>query len=83
MEPKYKVGDILRYDSGPSALFKVTGISKNHGIDHRYIGLQYYGDKMGSYEQDCSLATAEEITMFRTDEHIGRLRDCPELASTN
>jgi len=80
MEPKYKINDILRYDIGPTALFKVTSISKNHGNDHMYSGLQYYGDVMGAYEQNCNLATPEEITKFKTDDHIGRLRDKPELA---
>lgn len=76
---KFKIGDILRYSYGPTALFKVTEISPNHGGSVRYYGRQYYGDIMGAYEEDCKRATDTEILDFKTNPHIGRLRDFPEL----
>jgi hypothetical protein len=79
---KFKIGDIVRYSYGSTTLMKITGmhgyISPNDGP--RYVGIQFYGDSMGAYESDLSLATSEEIIKFKTDNHIGRLRDYPHLA---
>lgn len=80
MKNKFKIGDIVRYAAGPTALMKITDVSLNHGGHIRYYGIQFYGDRMGAYEQDCWSATQEEILKFKTDNHIGRLRDFPELA---
>ncbi len=72
---KYKVGDIVRYAYGPTALMRITSISPNHGGSIRYWGVQFYGDSMGAYEDQCRDATPAEIKKFETDDHIGRLRD--------
>jgi hypothetical protein len=65
--PKFKVGDILRYDSGPTALMVVTYISENHGGSHRYYGQQCYGGGCGAYEYDCTLASAKDLTTWETE----------------
>lgn len=73
---KFKIGEIVRYSGGPTALMRITSISKNHGgFEDRYYGVQFYGDSMGEYESRLSSATPEEIKKFETDDHIGRLRD--------
>lgn len=77
---KFKIGEIVRYDRGSTALMKITSVSPNHGGLVRYYGLQFYGDAMGAYENDCRSATLEEIQRFKTDKHLGRLRDKPELS---
>lgn len=77
----FKKGDIVRYSYGPTALMKLTGVSRNHGgVCDRWYGLQYYGGSMGEYADKLTHATPAEVQDFRTNNHIGRLRDCPELA---
>lgn len=60
--PKYKVGDILRYDNGHTALFRVEHVSEDHDGrgGHRYYGQTFYGSSLGAYEQDCQPATKFE-----------------------
>lgn len=73
---RFKVGDIVRYSWGPTALMRITGVSKNHGgFGDRYYGVQFYGDSMGAYDSNCTEATLAEVKKFETDPHIGRLRD--------
>lgn len=82
---KFKVGDILRYDKGSTALMKVTSISPDHGRvgSHRYYGVQFYGSAIGAYEIDCSLATKEETKRFKTDDHLHRLEDVKRAEKRN
>lgn len=79
---KFKIGDIVRYATGPTALMKITEfgsyVSDTHG--QRYYGIQYYGSAVGGFEKDMAFATKQEIKKFKTDTHLGRLRDYPELA---
>lgn len=79
---KFKVGSIIRHDKGSTALMKITSISLDHGRVGavRYYGKSFYGSSVGVYETDSSVATETEIYRFKTDDHIGRLRDYPELA---
>lgn len=73
---RFKIGQIIRYAIGPTALMRITGISEKHGGNcDRYYGVQFYGDSMGAYDSDVTEATLEEIHKFETDPHIGRLRD--------
>jgi hypothetical protein len=75
VQSKFNVGDVVRYGIGPTALMRIESISPNHGAHHRYYGVQYYGDVVGAYENECSAATKAEVKRFETDKHIGRLRD--------
>jgi hypothetical protein len=61
-EPKFSVGQILRYNDGPTALFRVSYISENHGGPgvHRYYGQHCMGGTHGSYESQCRLGNVED-----------------------
>lgn len=73
---KFKIGQVVRYGSGPTALFRIESISEKHGgTMDRYYGVQYYGGSEGRYEDQLWEATAKDIEKFETDPHIGRLRD--------
>lgn len=63
-EPKFKVGDVLRYASGETALFKVTLVRPNHGGHVRYYGTHCMGGYNGAYEDQCSQATAGDLATF-------------------
>ena len=69
----FKVGDILRYSDGPTALMRVTYISRHHGgSEARYYSQQCMGGSCGAYHQQVQLASAEDRkTWFR----IGRKKD--------
>lgn len=64
-ESKYKIGQVVRYDKGATALFKIDHISKRHGgpLD-RYYGRQFYGSPMGAYEDVISPASESEIKEY-------------------
>lgn len=71
---KFKVGDIIRHDSGSTALMKITSVSPNHGgYSTRYYGRSFYGSPVGVFQMDAKEATPEEITRFKTDNHLNRL----------
>lgn len=65
----FKVGDIIRYGRGETALMKITEESPNHGGPglHRYYGLQYYGGPMGAWLKDCSAATERDLELWRRE----------------
>jgi hypothetical protein len=73
---KCKIGDIIRYDSGPTALMRIEAISKNHGVygTDRYYGRSFYGSSVGVYDYDANKATAAEIKKYKTDNHLNRLK---------
>ncbi len=53
----WPVGALLRYDSGPTALFMVTYVSRRHGgSETRYYGVHCMGGLHGAYHYDCVLA---------------------------
>lgn len=70
--PEYKVGDIVRYGDGSTALMKIEHISENHGgkDQHRYYGRQFFGSPMGAYKSDCSDATEKEILAYRDEASV-------------
>jgi hypothetical protein len=73
---KYKIGQIVRYAEGPTALMRIESVSLKHGgTKDRYYGVQFYGGSEGRYEDQLMPATQREIERFETDPHIGRLRD--------
>lgn len=58
---KYKKGDLLRYDDGITALFKVTDISPKHdGKQPRYYGRHCMGGAHGAYQHEVRLATKRD-----------------------
>lgn len=58
----FKVGDIVRYNDGVTALMRISFISLNHAGpgDHRYYGQQCMGGTYGAYQQDCRAATPKD-----------------------
>ena len=66
----FKVGDIVRYSSGKTALMRLDWEysqnykCKSHG--YRLYGIQFFGGAVGAYERDCKLATKEEIELFNS-----------------
>ncbi len=58
-----KIGDVVRFAAGPTALMRIDLISKNHGGRgvHRFYGTHCMGRACGAYERDCTLATAGEL----------------------
>lgn len=73
MSDIFKVGDILRYAEGPTALMRVTYVRVGHGGSKaRYYGQQCMGGSCGAYHEQVTVATDEDIkTWFK----IGREKD--------
>lgn len=64
-DPKFKVGDVLRYHWGETALFRVDHVSVNHGgFDHRYYGRHVMGGTQGAYEENCRPASAKDLLVW-------------------
>jgi hypothetical protein len=66
--PKYELGTILRYSSGPTALFRVDAVSPNHGGAVRYYGQHCLGGMEGRYESQCESASADDLRMWVSQE---------------
>lgn len=61
----FKVGDILRYGSGPTALFKVTFVSVGHGGSvARYYGQHCMGGSHGAYHDRCCVASGSDLKQW-------------------
>lgn len=57
----WPIGTLLRYDSGETALMRVTSVSVGHGGSKaRYYGQQCFGGAVGAYHEQCSEATDED-----------------------
>lgn len=57
----FKIGQILRYGEGETALMRVTYISRNHGgSPARYYGQQCMGGSCGAYHENVELADAKD-----------------------
>lgn len=65
----FKIGDILRYGSGSSALMRVSYVSVGHGgSPARYYGQHCLGGSHGAYHENVKAATEEDR---RTWEQLG------------
>lgn len=60
-KPRFKVGDIIRYAYGPTALMRVAHVSESHGMDHRYYGDSFHGSPIGAYESDVRPASGQDL----------------------
>lgn len=59
----FKVGDIVRYGKGPTALMQISHTHENHG---RYGAHLHYGNQcimatVGAYDADCTPASEEDL----------------------
>lgn len=58
----FKIGAVIRYGEGPTALMEVTHISQGHGSGiARYYGTQFYGGSTGAYHEDCRAANLKDL----------------------
>ena len=60
----YKVGDVIRFDRGPTALMEITEISNPHGGSVRYYGKTWHGSTIGVYQYDAIKATERELVLW-------------------
>lgn len=61
-DPIYTIGDIVRYDSGSSALMKITHVQPDHGGSVAYYhGRQCMGGAVAAYHQACERASDEDL----------------------
>ena len=59
---KFNIGQVVRYGSGPTALMRITGVSKDHGgFCDRYYGIQFYGSAEGRYEDQLEEGSAQDL----------------------
>lgn len=69
----FKVGDILRYGEGATALMEVEAISVSHGgSSARYYGRQFFGGAVAAYHGQVKPSTDDEQQRFRAASPRGR-----------
>jgi hypothetical protein len=58
----FAVGDVVRYNDGPTALMLITNVHEHYGggKQARYYGDQFYGMAMGAYHQDCQMLSQQD-----------------------
>lgn len=79
MTAKFKVGDVVRYGCGCTALMRIDHISENHGGHARYYGEHCMGGPHGAYAMDCVAPSDTDMqTWANTEEH--RLPAEPSLS---
>ena len=78
---KFKIGQIVRYDEGSTALMRIKAVSINHGVegDNRYFGRQCMGGGMARYEDDISEASQEDIDIYIKNEGIDHSETFPPI----
>lgn len=64
-DPKFNVGEIVRYAAGSTALMRISHVSPHHGVMHRYYGDSFHGSPMGVYEPECRAASEHEQKKWR------------------
>lgn len=73
MSKVHRVGTILRYSHGETALMQVNTIREGHGGSiARYWGPHCMGGTYGAYHEDCVVATPEDIETWKTKAHWRR-----------
>ena len=61
----FKVGDIVRYAEGPTALLKIDTVKIPYGGAHgRYWGWHVLGGACGAYHEECVPASAADIDLW-------------------
>lgn len=61
-----KLGDIVRYRKGRTALMRCDEFYDFGGkVGKRFFGLQCCGDWHGAYESDCVLASEEDLKTWQ------------------
>lgn len=66
----FKLGDVIRYGSGETALMRVDQISEGHGGQvARYYGQQFYGGVVGAYHDDCRAASPVDLQNWENHDY--------------
>ncbi len=66
----FKIGTILRYGTGSTALMKVASISEGHGGSvARYYGNQCMGGGVGAYHENVSKASNKDLEVWKEKKH--------------
>lgn len=71
MTKLFKVGDLLRYAKGPTALMKVMGVDKDN---ERYYGMQCLGAGIAAYHTEVSAVLPADLKEWNSHE---RWREAP------
>jgi len=62
----FEVGQVLRYDSGKTALFQVAKIYPGYGgAVARYYGEHCLGGAHGAYHEQCSAASPADLVQWK------------------
>lgn len=65
-DPIYKIGDLIRYDTGSTALLEITSVQPGHGGSVAYYhGKQCMGGSAAAYHQACELASDDDIATWQ------------------
>ena len=84
MSHKIRVGDMVRYGSGPTALMIVTLVSRKHdGETDRYYGEQLYGGSVGEYADACSLANDYDRALWASERERYHVEDDARRATSS
>jgi hypothetical protein len=73
----YKIGDMVRYSEGSTALMMIESVHPDYAGPgkHRYYGIQCYGGPMGAYHDQLSLASgADKNTWDRHNDSTGCIK---------
>lgn len=61
VDPRFRNGDLVRYDSGPTALFRITKVYPHYSSNiHRYHGVHCLGGSESRYDYQVEAANAED-----------------------
>lgn len=60
---KFKIGEMVRYGGGSTALMRIATVSEAGGLV-RYYGEQYFGGSVGAYEADCTVPSVEDFQLW-------------------
>jgi hypothetical protein len=58
----FRVGSVVRYAYGETALMKITAVYEDHGRDGDtyYAGTQFYGGGVCAWHEDCDPLSEED-----------------------
>lgn len=67
---QFKIGAIVRYSDGITALMKIETVAYDEDGEgnHHYYGRQFYGASMGAYHYDMLAATQAEVHRWEENE---------------
>lgn len=70
IDPRFQNGDLVRYEAGATALFRITDVYRNYGGErsYRYYGVHCMGGIVGRYDFQLEKASdKDEETWFECE----------------